>query len=237
MTPDIRFPCPVCLGVKLEKVTLPLPDDAPVLARSRNADLVLDHCARCGGVWFGPGDVQRLRREDSTEVWKRIVAREGVHRMQCHSCRAPLPRTDPKCGVCGWKVELDCPTCERPLRISEQAGMRLDFCPHCRGVWFDHDELAGIWRMEVNAAVAQRRARALGPPADGSGSLLDVLLYDPFAFYYGAHIAAHAGGAVIEGVAHAGGSVEVIGEVAGAAGEAAAGLFETIVEIIAGIFG
>lgn len=236
MSMQTRHPCPVCLGVKLENVTLPLADDAPVLARREHGDLVLDHCARCGGVWFEAGEVQRLRRVDASELWKRIVRREGVHTSICHSCRAPLSRSDEKCGVCDWRVELDCPVCERPMKISAQGDMRLDFCPHCRGVWFDHDELAGIWRMEVDA-VAHRGKRVLGAAADGSGTLLEVLMYDPFAFYYGAHVAAHAGGAAVEGVVHAAGSVEVVGEVAGAAGEAAAGLFEAIVGIIGGIFG
>lgn len=155
--------------------------------------------------------------------------------MPCHSCRTPLPRTQSVCEVCGWEVELDCPTCDGPLRVAEQDGMQLDFCPRCRGVWFDHDELTGIWRMQVDAVVGRRGSRVAG--ADGSPVLLDVLMYDPFAFYYGAHLAAHVGGAAVEGLASAAGSVEVVGEVAGAAGEAAAGLFETIVEIIGGIFG
>lgn len=83
---ETRYPCPVCLGAKLEKVVV--------------ADgLTLDHCPRCGGVWFEAGEVQRLRRTDAAALWREIVQRDGVHAMQCHSCRTHMPRTDTSCSL------------------------------------------------------------------------------------------------------------------------------------------
>jgi Zn-finger nucleic acid-binding protein len=214
---ETRYPCPVCLGTKLEKITL-----------RESTNLTLDHCVRCGGVWFEAGEVQRLRRVDAAALWREIVQRAGVHAMQCHSCRTHVPRTATACHACGWRVELDCPVCDRRMRVAEQDGMRLDYCTQCRGVWFDHDELTGIWKMEVDALVKRRGSHVAG--SDGV-LLAEVLMHDPFVMYYGIH----AVGAAAEGIAS--GSVEVVGEVAGAAGEAASSLFETIVEIIGGIFG
>lgn len=245
MTTETRYPCPVCLGVKMEKVVLQAPQ--PQIAASGRAtggpqrpvgDLVLDHCARCGGVWFEAGEVQRLRHCEAELLWREIVRREDSSVMLCHSCRSPVGRDEMKCGVCDWVVELDCPTCARPLRVSQQAGMSLDYCTHCRGVWFDHAELAGIWRLEANAALARRRSTAGRAAADGSDVLLDALFLDPYLVYYGIHAGGHVAGAAAEGLAHvAGGSAEALGDVAGAAGEAATGVFEAIVEIIGGIFG
>jgi Zn-finger nucleic acid-binding protein len=218
---ETRYPCPVCLGVKMEKVVV-------------DAGLTLDHCARCGGVWFEAGEVQRLRKTDAAALWRAIVQRDGVHAMQCHACRTHMPRTAPSCSACGWKAELDCPVCDRPMRVAEQDGMRLDYCTHCRGVWFDHDELTGIWKIEAGALVKRRGSRALD--AAGDIVLLDVLLFDPFVMYYGIHAAGHVAGAAGEALVGAG-AFEAAGEVAGAAGEVASSLFETIVEIIGGIFG
>ncbi|MEX1181729.1 MAG: zf-TFIIB domain-containing protein [Gemmatimonadota bacterium] len=218
-----RYPCPVCLGVKMEKVTL-----------SGGDPLVLDHCARCGGVWFEKGEVQRLRKTDAALLWREVVQRDGIHAMQCHSCRTHVARNEPACLACGWKVVLDCPVCDRPLRVADQDGMRIDYCTHCQGAWFDHDELTGIWKLQVDVLV-KRRGRRLVDDA-GDVVLLDVLLYDPFVMYYGIHAAGHVAGAAAETIA-ASGSLEVVGEVAGAAGEIASSLFETIAEIIAGIFG
>lgn len=232
---ETRYPCPVCLGVRMEKVRLRTnPPRAAARAADASGDLVLDHCPRCGGVWFEAGEVQQLRRIDATALWREIVQRDGVHAMQCHECRTLFPRTAESCPSCGWKVRLHCPMCGREMRVAEQVGMRLDYCPHDRGVWFDHDELTGIWKMEVDALVRRRGSREL--EAAGDVLLLDVLLFDPFVMYYGVSAAAHAAGAGAEAIA-ASGSVEVIGEVAGAAGEVASSLFETIVEIIGGIFG
>jgi hypothetical protein len=231
---EIRYPCPVCLGVKMEKVRLP--ERAPARGRRTGpaAELILDHCPRCGGVWFEAGEVQRLRGIDASALWREIVRRDDVHSMHCHACRALLPRTEAACPACGWKVELDCPACLRPMRIEERDGRRLDYCTRDKGVWFDHDELTHIWKMEADALVRRRGSREVG--IGGDASSLDALLFDPFVLYYGVHAAAHVAGAAGQALASSG-AVEAVGGIAGAAGEVASSLFETIAEIIGGIFG
>ena len=37
-----------------------------------------------------------------------------------------------------------CPICGTELRTAERQGMRIDFCPICRGVWLDRGELDRI---------------------------------------------------------------------------------------------
>jgi Zn-finger nucleic acid-binding protein len=253
MNSETRYPCPVCVGVKMEKLVLAT--TAP--AASAAHPLVLDHCGRCGGVWFDAGEVQHLRRLEADTLWRQIVRRDGEHVMQCHDCHAPLARADSRCAVCDWTVSLDCPACARPMDVSEQDGLRLDFCRRCRGVWFDHAELAGIWRLQLDVALT-RRSRP-GQALHGSAALTEALLLDPFVLYYGVHAAGHAieglaaaGGAATEGLAGAAGAAGALGEsgalgaagevagaageMAGAAGEAAAGVFETVAEIIGGLF-
>jgi Zn-finger nucleic acid-binding protein len=235
---ETRYPCPVCLGVKMEKVRMVVPVRAVGASRTvppyPDGDLVLDHCPRCGGVWFDAGEVQLLRGIDAAALWKKIVKRDGVHAMACHSCRTLLQRSESSCAACGWKVELDCPICGDPMRASEQDGMRLDYCPRDKGVWFDHDELTGIWKLEVGALVRRRGSRELEVGDDIV--LLDALLLDPFVMYYGISAAAHVGGAAVHAVASSG-AAEVAGEAAGAVGEVASSIFEAIAEIIGGIFG
>jgi Zn-finger nucleic acid-binding protein len=239
VTGEARYPCPVCLGVKMEKLVLETAGEA----------LVLDHCARCGGVWFEEGEVDALGRCEAGLLWGEISRRDSDHVMLCHNCAAPLGRNESRCGVCAWVVELDCPTCERPMDLSLQGGMRLDYCRACRGVWFDHAELTGIWRGEIEAALARRRGagtmNAGGAAAEGSALLVDAMLIDP-ALYLGVQAGGRAAGAAAEGLARAGGaaaeglgaaaSLEVVGEVAGAASEAATGVFEVVLGIIGGIF-
>jgi len=36
---------------------------------------------------------------------------------------------------------VDCPVCRDPLIVVERQGIELDYCPRCKGFWFDADEL------------------------------------------------------------------------------------------------
>jgi uncharacterized protein len=39
---------------------------------------------------------------------------------------------------------MNCPVCRVPLSMSDRAGIEIDFCPQCRGVWLDRGELDKI---------------------------------------------------------------------------------------------
>ena len=39
---------------------------------------------------------------------------------------------------------MDCPVDGTQLLISERAGVEIDYCPRCRGVWLDRGELDKI---------------------------------------------------------------------------------------------
>jgi Zn-finger nucleic acid-binding protein len=247
---ETRYPCPVCLGVTLKKVSIEHGQTDPANPASQGP-LTLDYCGRCGGVWFGPGEVRLLRGVDQAKLWAEIVRRADVHHMQCHKCHAHVARTEQKCAACGWQIKLDCPECERPLEVVEhdvhdhapgdhlaQLRVRLDVCRNCKGVWFDHDELESIWKLEMRALM-QRRSET-NELAAGSLVLLEALTYDPFLTYYGVQAAGYALGGAAELISKAPGALaaapEAVAGIAEAAGEAASSVFEAIVEIISGLF-
>jgi Zn-finger nucleic acid-binding protein len=39
---------------------------------------------------------------------------------------------------------MKCPTDGSTLTMSERAGVEIDYCPECRGVWLDRGELDKI---------------------------------------------------------------------------------------------
>lgn len=39
---------------------------------------------------------------------------------------------------------MKCPQCNVNLTMSERAGVEIDYCPECRGVWLDRGELDKI---------------------------------------------------------------------------------------------
>jgi Zn-finger nucleic acid-binding protein len=36
---------------------------------------------------------------------------------------------------------MKCPVCDTYLRAAERAGVEIDYCPHCRGVWLEQGQL------------------------------------------------------------------------------------------------
>lgn len=55
-------------------------------------------------------------------------------------------------------VPFDCPRCGTVLTMSERAGVEIDYCPQCRGVWLDRGELDKI--LERAEAAPQPRPAA-----------------------------------------------------------------------------
>ncbi len=39
---------------------------------------------------------------------------------------------------------MPCPICRTGLVLSDRQGVEIDYCPTCRGVWLDRDELDKI---------------------------------------------------------------------------------------------
>jgi hypothetical protein len=123
------------------------------------------------------------------------------------------------------------------MSVVERDGVTIDVCTDCHGVWFDHHEIAAIWRMERDAAVRRRQAQGAdaGTTTDVAAyALVDSLFYAPDLVFLGAHA---AGRAVAASAEVAGGAPEALGAAAEVAAEAAEGVFSTILEIIGGIFG
>ena len=86
---ETRLPCPVCL-IMMDKAQV----------KGRGGVLTLDHCMRCGGVWFERGEVQQLATRTPESLWAEIAPRADVPRPPCHNCQTPLDRDAEKCAVC-----------------------------------------------------------------------------------------------------------------------------------------
>ncbi len=214
------------------------------LAIGPGGALQIDRCRRCGGVWLEHGEVQQLRALKQTELLNRVEQRPFAFRMHCHDCHAPMERAEEACPVCGWTNRLDCPACERPMRVESHAGLRLDLCRECKGVWFDHHELKAIWGASFDRALRKQpllQSDTAGVVGEGAGQLLfETLFYAPDLVYYGARAAGHAAIASAEMASRLPEAMVATPEAAStvfeAAGEAAGSVFEVVVEILGGIF-
>ena len=228
---ETRWPCPVCLGVAMQKTTV----------RSGGASVTLDVCPRCGGVWFERGEARLLARHEPSALWQEVPQRSDPVRPPCHGCGAPTDRDAERCAACGHRNLLRCPICDVEMERRTHAGLVLDLCRSCEGVWFDHAELTAIWQLNL-AAATQRAGTTRGRGADlaatGGDVLLNALFWTPDLVIYGAAAAtrAAAGAAQSIGSVGVGGAAEAATSAAGVVGEAAEGVFSMIADIIGGLF-
>jgi Zn-finger nucleic acid-binding protein len=220
-----RYPCPVCLGVRLEKTRV-----------GTRGELVLDSCRRCGGIWFELGEVQRLKRFGAQSLSDRVGLRDEQFRMQCHACHAPMDRNAATCPACDWRNTINCPVCDRVMETYTHEGLRLDTCRNCKGVWFDHVELTAIWSLALDRAARRPGSRRGALPAaaeDGAEVVVYALAYSPELVFYGARAAGYAVSASAEALANA---PDAAAGLLGGAGDAAASVFEAILDIVSGLF-
>jgi Zn-finger nucleic acid-binding protein len=231
---ELRYPCPVCLGVKLGKLTLP-----------GEPALVLDYCERCGGIWFDEGEVERLRRQKARALWAKVRLTDAAYRMKCHNCQASMDRSEARCAACGWTNTIDCPACAKALTVVEHEGVQVDICRRCHGAWFDNVELGRIWNRTVDAVGARRRDSAAPRDVTADGFFLPNLLWLPVPLPApGPLPAADAalppvGEVPAVGEAAGGGLFAGIGDALGSAvdwtGDLAGGVFGGVADIFDGI--
>ena len=88
------------------------------------ADLQVERCEGCKGVWMDKGELARY---------------------------ANLPQDLPaEAYASGTVTTLICPSCSQKklthelYQTSLAEDLTLDFCKTCQGLWFDHKELSGL---------------------------------------------------------------------------------------------
>jgi Zn-finger nucleic acid-binding protein len=59
---------------------------------------------------------------------------------------------------------MKCPTDNATLVMSERAGIEIDYCPECRGVWLDRGELDKILERATAETPAPAPAPTQAPP-------------------------------------------------------------------------
>lgn len=60
---------------------------------------------------------------------------------------------------------MDCPVCRVELKMANRQGVEIDYCPQCRGVWLDRDELDKI--IERSTQTSERPAEHVEPRYKG----------------------------------------------------------------------
>jgi Zn-finger nucleic acid-binding protein len=91
------------------------------------ADVEIDHCVACGGIWLDAGELELLM-DDSRK------AAELLASFQEDASAAEKPR---KCPICDKKMAKIIVGRAKPILL-------IDKCRRGDGLWFDQGELKGI---------------------------------------------------------------------------------------------
>lgn len=221
-----RSPCPACLGVQMTKLR---PD--PKL------ELELDHCERCGGIWFDQGEVDLLRQAHPQSLATRVKISEQAWVMQCHNCHAAMHRNLAKCPACGWRNVLQCPICQKDLAPVLREGLKLDVCRGCRGAWFDNVELAQIWNRSVTAVARRHGSQVPAEHGHAGYFFLDAFFWTlPFSGGGGSYSPTGTGVGEVVGAGDVAGGV-IDGAGGADIGDAAGGLVDGAGEVAGDAFG
>jgi len=129
------------------------PDCGSALVAESYADIQLEGCRSCGGVWLDPGELKQLVQNPPT---LEAVEAENVPTVEQVESASPDRR---------------CPKCESGLESYHYAydtPVVLDSCVSCSGIWVQDGELAKI---------EQILEKEKGPITDREKAALSVAAY------------------------------------------------------------
>jgi Zn-finger nucleic acid-binding protein len=91
------------------------------------AEIEIDHCTDCGGIWLDAGELEMLLGEPQE-------AADLLASFKIDSTAAEKPR---KCPICRKKMQ-------KILVGQSHVPLLIDKCPKAHGLWFDKGELRDI---------------------------------------------------------------------------------------------
>lgn len=109
------------------------------------ADLELDHCAACGGIWFDAGEIKRLR-----VMVDDVAVRDALAALFVSAATPPVMSSEER---------LVCPVCAIRMtrRHHEDApGVVIDRC-QVHGTWLDRGEVTRLLELAKQTSAARLR--------------------------------------------------------------------------------
>jgi len=102
----------------------------------------IETCQTCGGLWFGPGKLERFAERASPHELLPL-ARHAPGR--CRRGGHAVSQAMVCCAVCGG-APASCPSCQLRLAMVSTPVCVIDICASCHGIWLDAGELEMLKR-------------------------------------------------------------------------------------------
>lgn len=136
--------------------------------RESASGLEVDACSDCTGIWFDPHELGTFLKSDVMKqrfLWMDAVPASSV-------------------GYVINTTRRRCPRDSQPMDEKIYAGITLDSCPKCKGIWFDEGEVRqvverykrGMASGDAEVANEMREGmRGKSAAAGGFGGLVEFL--------------------------------------------------------------
>jgi Zn-finger nucleic acid-binding protein len=126
------------------------PRDGAELSKVTVGGVEIDKCHHCDGLWFDPGELDKVRDMELNDIEEQLESRFG----------------NP--DVAPGEVEgyMRCPRCDggrlQQVTYTYQRQIKIDRCENCLGVWIDDGELDAIVgeKRQLDDTLSQNHLRA-----------------------------------------------------------------------------
>lgn len=108
-------------------------DQSSLTPRIYEADIEIDECGRCHGVWLDKGELEEIQR---TVERDHTALLEGPHDPTGGLPSSKIPKPRIACPKCGTQMDA------RPYGMGSQ--IVIDVCPDNCGIWLDEGELQAL---------------------------------------------------------------------------------------------
>lgn len=121
---------------KVDELRILCPKDGITMEKVRVGELVIDHCARCGGMWFDPYELAAaLNHEKAAQK----IDTGGLPKLYTHRVYNP--------------TNMECPRDHTSLISvpdARQPHVMIDICRTCGGVLLDAGELKDLDEFTIS---------------------------------------------------------------------------------------
>jgi Mlc titration factor MtfA (ptsG expression regulator)/Zn-finger nucleic acid-binding protein len=199
-SPPVQGGLPAAAAPKEGSTSMQCPRDGTSLKmQTYEADIQVDVCPSCRGMWLDGGKLQRIQETIERDYSKELTS---------------IPPKPDASALARQREEpaLRCPRCARPMVRKAHAycsEVLIDVCAQCDGIWLDHREieeleqvyeraqeeieslrkgfLASLTRLYPLYQIGKIEARFIrkedGKPLSGSGGRYSVKLFDKDLFW------------------------------------------------------
>ena len=109
-------------------------DSATLEKQVYEADIQVDLCPSCLGMWLDQGELERIQELVGHRYPEELSHIDVI----AHAYELARQKA---------RSDIACPACAHPLVAKEYgycSQILIDACPHCRGIWLDRDEIQAL---------------------------------------------------------------------------------------------